>query len=687
MTPADMRYNHAWMTTQELIGTGPLTDLSLCVLMLLVAYGCGRIALRLMKFRSFSGRLEYALLSLALGGIVFSLTALVLGVSGSLTPPAALLSLVALSLAGCYGLCSARVEAGIAGTPPGGRQPLSLFSFAAGTVFLSFAGLNLLAALVPTLNNDTLNLYFWCPKVWIRQNSLVDLKAHFVDNIIFWVPLMHAYCMLLSSEVLAKLFNVYGPGVLAALVVFSQARRYFKAEIALLATAIFYGGYFIVWLNESGRINLAMGFYELTAMYCLFSWVDADGRPATNWLMLSAACAGFAAGIHISSWKTVLTIAVLFVAVSLWQRRYSLWAGALRLAAFLAVVALAASPLYVRNYVTTGNPVFPLCHSIFGGERYTGLDSTDILGRGQRKQGPADFVCKLWEITTRPYPKTRSHTPCPLILIFAPLFIFVKNAHRRVVHFLGVAALLYVGWFFTQRMARYGFDYLSLLSIVAAYTICAFIDSRRKVLAAATVCVVAAVFVMDMKKDIRYIHPTPVVMKCALGLLPRRDYLVRESATRPMSPGYRFCEYINARTPPSAVVFGTTEVEEYWFDRPYLSVREAAGMDIITAKTPEEMLHRMRERHITHVLYNRRYIDTINKWLEASGVSTGEFLPRKNLFEDPVFRAGFLATLLDGDGGVLYEVRYSPPERYEPPERAKTWWLRMIPFLRGGGGG
>lgn len=640
----------------------PLIELLLCVVMLATACGAGRICLWLIGVRRFAGRLDHTVLSIALGTILFGFIALAIGLSGLLFPSAARGSLLLFALFGFAGLTVPRFKAGVMYDERRSRRKVSVFSVCIGAFFLAFAVFNLISALTPTLNNDTLNLYFWCPKVWIQQNAIIDVELKFVDNIIFWVSILHAYCMLLSSEVLAKLFDVYAPGVLSAFVVFLLARRYIKLEVAILAAAIYYNSYCNIWMSESGRINFAMAFYELSAMYCFFVWLDAGAVEKKKWVLLSGLFAGFAAGIHISSFKTVIVIAFLIVLASLWKRRCSVSGTAKLLLIFLASALLLASPLFIRNYVTTGNPTYPLLHWVFGGEEYAGIYGPNIMSRGQDTPIARDFFCKLWDITTKPLAKTRSTNPCPLILVFVPLFLLVKNAPRRIWHFFGVALIIYTLWFFTQRMARYGYDYLSLLSIVASYTICAFLQSRKRILIAVTVGAVLMAFVLDMERNIRFYYPDTAMLRCAVGILPRREYLIRISADRPFSPNYSMCEYINNNTPDTAIVFGTSEVEEYWFDRPYLSVREQAGSDIYYEKSPEEILRRMKEQGITHVIYSARYIDAINWWMRASDIVDGEFYPRDNLFEDPEFQKKHLKKVMEDHTDVLYEVRYLSDE-------------------------
>jgi hypothetical protein len=92
-------------------------------------------------------------------------------------------------------------------------------------------------------------------------------------------------------------------------------------------------------------------------------WRDDGGRI---WLAISGVFAGFSAGTKYHG----LLIAALLGTMTLWDcvRRRR---GAAPVGIFLATSAAVSSPWYVRNFLATGNPVFPFFSRIFGWSPYS----------------------------------------------------------------------------------------------------------------------------------------------------------------------------------------------------------------------------------------------------------------------------------------------------------------------------
>lgn len=629
--------------------------------MVSVAFCLGSVAADFILPRDSRRRLDFVVISVSLGVILLAVVTLLMGLCGLLYPTAAWVAFCVLAVLSLIRL-AAMWSRGIlptAGNSPGGG--VSILSVCFGGVFAAFIAFNCVSALVPTIHHDTLTQYLVYPKIWLIENGFTEIPFHFTDNMVFWVQALHAFCMLLRDDTLARLFSVFGLGVLSAAVVYMLARKYCRREIALLAAAIYYCSQDIVLLGTSGRVNLALASYEVLAIYCFFTWMDSRPAEGARWAALCGLFAGFAAGIHMAGLKTVVILLFLLGAVSVFRAR-GLSAGAARtVAVFLAVAAIAASPLYVKNFIQCGNPMYPFMRGVFGGDTYTGIFSGNVLSRGQEAPTLRDYLCVLWDITVKPWHETRSQTICPLIVVFLPLIVLIRVADRRIWRFLCVAALFYTAWFFSQRFSRYAFNYLSLLSIVAAYVACALIGSRKRVVAAVTVVAVLSVFGLEMERNFRWLHRDLSGLRCAFGLMPRDAFIYKFSVGDPFHPNYKICQYINTKTAEAAVVFGTSEEERYWLERTYIPVRDPLGVEMYYQESPEELLRLFRENGVTHVLFSERYIERINWHMRRVGVTEEDFFPRNSLFTDDDFRRKCLKKIFEDSGDLLFEVQY--PDR------------------------
>ncbi len=108
--------------------------------------------------------------------------------------------------------------------------------------------------------------------------------------------------------------------------------------------------------------DLALTAYIVLSIYCL-SRADGDSR----WLLLAGSFAGFAAGTKYTGLSAILFLP-FYPLLSLFIRQKVRWASVAL--SFLIAVAV-ASPWYVKNWLWTGNPVFPFAFSRFGGKNWS----------------------------------------------------------------------------------------------------------------------------------------------------------------------------------------------------------------------------------------------------------------------------------------------------------------------------
>ncbi|HKD12141.1 MAG TPA: hypothetical protein VKE50_08700, partial [Thermoanaerobaculia bacterium] len=141
------------------------------------------------------------------------------------------------------------------------------------------------------------------------------------------------------------------------------------------AAALWLGNPLTAWLGGTAYVDLPLTLFAVLA----WTWWDRWRRGgATSGLALAGAFAGFAAA---TKYNGLLIVALLSAATAIVAVRRRDPAA---LAKFLAVAILALAPWYARNFLQTGNPVFPLLPDLFGQNAWMTPDDLSIWQSGPR---------------------------------------------------------------------------------------------------------------------------------------------------------------------------------------------------------------------------------------------------------------------------------------------------------------
>ncbi|MGI8980322.1 MAG: ArnT family glycosyltransferase [Pirellulaceae bacterium] len=245
-----------------------------------------------------------------------------------------------------------------------------------------------LGAMLPPWDFDVREYHLQVPKEWFLQGGVTFLPHNVYGN----MPLgaeMHSLLMTAQfvrdsptswrviwwSGLTGKtIMACYGP--LTALALYAAGRRFFSPLAGLAAAAVYLSCPWVVHVCVNGLNESAFGFYLFTAVYAALPF--RDGRRA-------AGLSGFLAGAAASCKYPALLFVVLPLAIYLliadldwkdanWKeqsRRIVQQLAWRRLAVFLACMLVSCGLWYAKNWVLTGNPVYPLMSSVFGGTTRT----------------------------------------------------------------------------------------------------------------------------------------------------------------------------------------------------------------------------------------------------------------------------------------------------------------------------
>lgn len=427
-----------------------LVDIPLVFILFIVATAVGWRLFRLTVpgFDEVGIRMVFSV-GLGLGAIAYS--TFFLGVLGALQTWAAYCVLLFLALVFHRDLIAVgkhlweiRLDAQL-----GKISPISKVLVAMLLIFLL---LNLLQALAPPTSADTLAYHYALPKLFVREHAI-----YYIPDILANAPLsqhmLYTFGMLLHQDVVASLIS-YSQGIvlLAAIVLFG--RRYFTTQIGLLAAVLLYSPPLVTQVVSSGHIEIGLTTFTFLAIWGFIEWTQSRDM---RWLVLSAIFLGMVAGTKYYGLFTVLSLGlvVAWAGVSLYGRNKTVLVRSL--AIFGITTVLVASPWYIRNFVNTGNPIYPAFYSVLGGANWSPeMDDFFNLWVTSEKRPAGDsivaFSTSPWNfVINKGDLGSRIPEYTPIYLAFLPLLLWLiyKDKERRWLYgyILVFSMIFYSLWF------------------------------------------------------------------------------------------------------------------------------------------------------------------------------------------------------------------------------------------------
>jgi hypothetical protein len=330
-------------------------------------------------------------------------------------------------------------------------------AFAKGHAFdalaaATFAGLvlfHLLGGLAPPADYDGLNYHLSLPKFDLER-GVIDPGAK--NDFGYFPPLtgmLYRLALAVAGPEAAQVLNgVIAVGVATALFAYAQCKGA-SPRISLLAAIMYLGLRAIYFQSGTTSVEVALGAYAFLAFVAFERWLE-DRSLASGILF------GVLVGGAISAKYHGFALALAFAPLLAW----ALWRGMPLGRIVVGPLAALATilPFLVRNYVETGDPVFPL----FGMTEYQ-----DMWGRGYDLPS---LLIAPWDIFMHAARYFDGHQlGTPYILAFAP-WAFVRGNDRHK-HLLALifAGTYFVQWFFLlSQQVRFLLPVFPLFCLMAA---------------------------------------------------------------------------------------------------------------------------------------------------------------------------------------------------------------------------
>jgi 4-amino-4-deoxy-L-arabinose transferase-like glycosyltransferase len=360
----------------------------------------------------------------------------------------------------------------------GGKQLTAVLALLLAMLVL----LVIILASVPPVSRDALVHHLAVPKLWIEHGGIYEMPDKVFSYYPMAVDLLYLIPLLWGNDIAPKFIH-FAFSLATSLLIFNYLKRRLDLNYALLGVLYFLSTPIIVKLSITAYVDLGLIFFSTAALMCLLKWQEQIPRMKYIWL------AGLMGGLALGTKYNGLIVMLLLMFIVLLIASQSTVRGRqIPIRAFIGVVifggvaVLTYAPWGIKNFVWTGNPVYPLFDQWFNpGNPYETASVPPIVLRKLL------YGETWWEILLVPVriffqgvddsPRFFDGRLNPGLLIL-PVFAFAVTAREKAIVFirqelifmLAFAVLLVMLVFFkTSMRMRYIAPAIPFLVILSAF--------------------------------------------------------------------------------------------------------------------------------------------------------------------------------------------------------------------------
>lgn len=479
------------------------------------------------------------------------------------------------------------------------RRVLPLFNLVPVFLFgliLIFVIPVIILDLTPPIARDALIHHLALPKLWIEQGRLFHLPWADFSYYPMNIDLLYLLPLYFKNDILPQFIHLFF-GLGTGFLVFLYLKDKLGKNWGLIGFLIFFSTPIVLRLSTYAYVDLGMTFFITAGVYGFVQWKTGD-YAKNSWFLMSAVSMGLALG---SKYNALIAFAFMNLALvfcyarNTGQQKKALAAGVF----FFLVAFLVASPWLIKNFLLTGNPVYPLFPNLFSvtadvlrGEASVANLIPEQKGVGLLQTRSLLYGENIWEILLLPLrvffqgvddsARYFDGALSFLLIVFLPFSLIRRPFRSDALLFISFSAFVILAAFFTEVIrVRYilpAVPFLSILSVLGIYNlyICAGqLTHGRKCIVKTLVALVVSggVFLngVYLKNYFVFVDPLPYLMKQET----RDQFLSRHLAS------YTAIRYINDHLPENArvrLIF--TGRRGYYLDRSYVH-DPSFGMNMI----------------------------------------------------------------------------------------------------------
>ncbi len=551
-------------------------------------------------------QLEALLFSIPIGFGMLSLAVLALGLSGHVS-----FGLFAGLLALPTALLSGRTLKYLRRAPfslPGSFENWRTLEWISVGLLAWIAFHGLVLSTAPPTEGDTLAYHFGNSRVYLDEGRVFYQRSKLWGCFPGNMEMLYLMSFKLMGPTLAQwvqlLFSLLVPAG-----IFLYGSRFFKSPlIGLLAAAIFSVQPVFTSFLGSGMVDSSVTLLFFLSLMTFSFWIESDNP---RWMVLCGVFAGLACGTKYPAIPTSVMLGALMLLTMAILRRFR----AKEFVIFGVVLAAVALPWYVRNYVWTGNPFWPIFYSIFGGKDLT-AEQTHYLAQLQFRPGlePGlrSWFAIAWEMISKPRSRpyyNPEYITWPFLLVAGLLAVKKIKVPWTIALMLGFGVLSSLPMFWDCSFWRYFTPALPGFCLALAWGIAAL-----RPFAGAGIWLLVGLFVLAGLRvnHVKELYPAAgLPTPSAASQDPEDGYL---EAAMNYYPIYRT---INHETPKDATFLLFWQTDAFHIKRPFHFADPLNNIGIIPYKdfkSVDDLHKHLQGMKIRYVVYNSTRVQFPNPW-------------------------------------------------------------------------
>jgi hypothetical protein len=449
-------------------------------------------------------------------------------------------------------------------------------------------------ALCPPIDGDAIDYHLTAPLRYLQTGHFRYLPTLVYTNWPLGVQMHYALLLGLHPDAPPAIVPfLFGLLLLASLYLLAErfmGRRAGIAALCLLVVVDNFSPHGIWFQMMSAMVDLGLTLYFTCAVFALYrSSVEREDQSA--WLRLSALFGGLAATTKLTG---VWGIVALTVTLLLTFRREGFRTAINRAVVFCLLAVCVAAPWFLKTWVLTGNPLYPMFTRQLGGIEWT-------------PEGWARFQHAHLEWNTPsgklPTPEVLQtvHTQTALLGLGLALLMVWLVRRSRYAPLLQTAAL-FCGCICVANYLHPRF----LMPALPCALVCLAASLRDRRILAVLLC--ASAFVVFRAGRQQLLPTLPEAVRVALGQTSREAYL------RSSVPEWEVIQFANHRLPESARVLLSGYDSRPAFYRAEALWPDYALQDSIHYDTPERLDADLQRLGVDYLVLNTGFPD----WCETS---------------------------------------------------------------------